>query len=124
MNKVKQHRRPVAQSQACFVAMLLAQNRNVEITCPVLREWVQLEAAVARAAGSNKVAICPGSKLTRQTCIDNSELLIPLINEVGNSSAFLKLHRALSTLGSLSTMHTSKDSGLGLTSSMIWWRGS
>lgn len=50
--------------------------------CPVLQAWIQLEALVEIAARGTVVQVS-GKKLTRQTCVDNRETLIPLILAVG-----------------------------------------
>lgn len=49
--------------------------------CPVVSAWAAVEILMQRAA-NGKLAEARG-KLTRQTCIDNRDLLVPLIQEFG-----------------------------------------
>ena len=55
--------------------------------CPVLRAWSDMPSVVARAAAHGKISVTSG-KLTRQTCIDNSDVLVPLVNAIGSLPAF------------------------------------
>lgn len=57
--------------------------------CPVLREWVAKE-EILRSATKGKLTVSKG-KLSRQTCVDNADLLIPLINEYGTLLKFIQL---------------------------------
>lgn len=52
------------------------------IDCPVIKEWMGLEALVERAA-KGQIAIAQGKKLTRDTVADNHEVLGPLISHYG-----------------------------------------
>ena len=57
--------------------------------CPVLREWVAKE-EILLSASRGKLTVAKG-KLSRQTCVDNADLLIPLIKEYGTLLKFIQL---------------------------------
>ena len=54
--------------------------------CPVLTAWGKSEFVLQRLLKKELLVISSG-KLTRKTCTDNRELLIPLINLVGGLTA-------------------------------------
>ena len=56
--------------------------------CPVLAEWSQLDAVLTRVATSGLMVAISG-RVTRQTCIDNGELLVPVKNELGQLPALM-----------------------------------
>ena len=58
-----------------------------EGNCPVLKAWSDMDSVVARAAAHSKLTVTAG-KLTRQTCIGNADVLVPLINATGGLPAF------------------------------------
>ena len=58
-----------------------------EGSCPVLKAWSDIDSVVARAAAHSKLTVTAG-KLTRQTCIDNADVLVRLINATGGLPAF------------------------------------
>ena len=49
--------------------------------CPIIQEWLKLDAVVERAAKGQIVLAT--SKLSRDTVADNYELLGPLVSELG-----------------------------------------
>ena len=51
-------------------------------SCPVIEAWSQSEIVLQRLLKKN-VLILAGSSLNRDTCVENRELLVPLINLVG-----------------------------------------
>lgn len=59
----------------------LVMTADQDGVCPVVREWAGMEALMGRAS-TGRLAVAVG-KLTRQTCVDNADLLIPLIKEFG-----------------------------------------
>ena len=61
------------------------------VVCPVLTSWSSMDVVMQRMATSGLILHC-GKKLTRQTCIDNGDVLAPLINTYGYSSALLFLN--------------------------------
>ena len=61
-----------------------------EGNCPVLKAWSEIDAVVARAAAHGKITVTSG-KLTRQSCIDNADVLLPLVNATGSLPAFFVL---------------------------------
>ena len=50
--------------------------------CPVIEAWSQSQLVLQRLLKKN-VLIMSGSSLNRDTCVENRELLVPLINLVG-----------------------------------------
>ena len=52
--------------------------------CPVMKEWVKLEALVSRAAGG-KIALMHSKAVDRTTVADNYELLLPVVANYGPS---------------------------------------
>ena len=62
------------------------------VVCPVMTAWSTMDAVMQRMATAGLILYCPGKKLTRQTCIDNGDVLGPLINAYGYSSAILLLN--------------------------------
>ena len=59
---------------------VVAADGNID--CPVMQQWVKLEALVARA-GQGKIALMNKTALDRESVADNHELLIPLVSEFG-----------------------------------------
>ena len=72
----------MAQSPISIAADMAAETPE----CPVLKAWQDVEVLVERAARC-KLALVSG-KLGRQHCVDNADLLIPLINEYGTLTYF------------------------------------
>lgn len=58
--------------------------------CPVMSEWLKLEALVTRAS-QGKIALYHSKNVHRTTLEDNHELLIPLISNYGILIQFLKM---------------------------------
>lgn len=58
-----------------------------EDACPVMQEWLKLEALVKRAAAEGKIASLSGA-IDRTSVTDNYELLIPLVSNYGTSMAY------------------------------------
>jgi len=58
--------------------------------CPVMSEWLKLEALVTRAS-QGKIALYHSKEVSRTTLEDNHELLIPLISNYGILIQFLKM---------------------------------
>ena len=52
------------------------------LDCPVIKEWMGLEALVERAT-KGQIAVVNGKQLSRDTVADNYELLGPLISHYG-----------------------------------------
>ena len=52
-------------------------------SCPVLHAWAQSEVILKRLLDKD-LLVLSGSRLTRATVCANSDLLIPLLNLVGN----------------------------------------
>lgn len=86
-------------------------SEEVERQCPILAGWSQLEVVVARVASHGKMVESAG-KLTRQTCVDNADILIPLINELGGLTAI----RSAKLFG---ICHFSKKKNISLILSLI-----
>ena len=59
-----------------------AGSSSISIECPVLSAWSQSQFVLQRLLKKDLLVISSG-KLTRKTCVDNRELLVPLINLVG-----------------------------------------
>ena len=75
-------------SQVYLVAMVrLPDPDTPQKPCPVLTAWAQLDAVLQRVATCGLLTFTSG-RLTRQTCIDNGELLMPVINQFGPLPAF------------------------------------
>lgn len=55
------------------------------IDCPVMQEWLKLEAVVSRACTCGQVTSVKGNAIDRTTVADNHELLAPLVTHFGNS---------------------------------------
>ena len=53
-----------------------------QITCPVMLEWLKLDAVVSRAA-HGKIALCNSKTMDRSTVTDNYELIAPLVTHYG-----------------------------------------
>lgn len=51
-------------------------------SCPVLTAWTKLDAVVQRVAGKG-VMLDASGKLTRQSCVDNADILKPVIENLG-----------------------------------------
>ena len=68
------------------IAAMTAESCTSSVACPVVREWVKVEHLIT-AASKGKLTVARG-KLTRLTCVDNRELLIPLIKEFGTLKQF------------------------------------
>ena len=54
--------------------------------CPVLAAWANMPELIASVAKSGRMVDCT-AQLTRQTCVDNADILEPLINVVGSLAA-------------------------------------
>ena len=50
--------------------------------CPVMKEWIKLEAVVSRAT-EGKIALMHGKNIDRTTVANNYELLLPLVANYG-----------------------------------------
>ena len=75
-------------SQVYLVAMVhLPDPDTPQKPCPVLTAWAQLDAVLQRVATCGLLTYTSG-RLTRQTCIDNGDLLIPVIDQFGPLPAF------------------------------------
>lgn len=61
-------------------------SEDLDAQCPIVAAWSRLEVVVAKVASHGKMVDSVG-KLTRQTCVDNADILIPLINEFGGLTA-------------------------------------
>ena len=68
------------------IAAMTAEGCTLSVACPVMAEWVKVEHLITLAS-KGKLTSARG-KLTRMTCVDNRELLIPLIKEFGTSKQF------------------------------------
>lgn len=73
-----------------MVVLSGSSSASLEIECPVLKEWLEIEEVVARAATTGKVALCRYVDLGRSTVDDNYEILAPLLKEFGSSPANMK----------------------------------
>lgn len=51
--------------------------------CPVMKQWLTLQAVVDRAARAGKITELRGENIDRGTVADNYEVLLPLIKEYG-----------------------------------------
>lgn len=71
--------------------MVLAEGGD----CPVICEWLKLEAVATRAA-SGTIALVRENNITRTTVADNYELLIPLVTTYGIFPADRKYMRCSS----------------------------
>ena len=91
--------------------------------CPVMTAWTDLPDVVSRA-GKGRIAAVSSRKLTRQTCVDNAELLIPLILEVGTFAQLLvHLHVFMLHILAAHDMN-SEVCGPAFMSSMTLWGAS
>lgn len=54
------------------------------LECPILREWVKLDAVVQRAT-KGTVALLTSKDLSRDTVADNHEIIGPLVTHLGTS---------------------------------------
>ena len=55
---------------------------SVASECPVLSAWGKSQFVLQRLLKKDLLVLSSG-KLTRRTCVDNRELLVPFINLVG-----------------------------------------
>ena len=55
---------------------------NSHEECPVMKEWIKLEALVSRAA-DGKIALMHAKNIDRTTVANNYELLLPLVANYG-----------------------------------------
>ena len=55
--------------------------------CPVIKEWLQLDDVVSKAASKGTVALVWTKTITRETVCDNHELLEPVVIHLGSSPA-------------------------------------
>lgn len=54
--------------------------------CPVLDAWADMEVLLQRVATSGLLT-CVVGNITRQTCVDNGDILVPVINVLGQLPA-------------------------------------
>ena len=59
---------------------------GAQAECPIIVEWLKLDALVARAA-NGKIALIRTEDIDRDTVCDNYELLVPLVKELGGLNA-------------------------------------
>lgn len=62
---------------------------------PVLAAWTQLDDVIARVAKRGVILETFRGRMTRQTCVDNAEILLPVIQELGNLLAYSNETRML-----------------------------
>lgn len=74
------------------MAIVAVENDPKHVVCPVLTAWSSMDAVMQRMATAGLILYCSTGRLTRQTCIDNGDVLAPLINVYGYSSAILFLN--------------------------------
>lgn len=55
---------------------------------PVLAAWTKLDDVIARVAKRGVILETFRGRMTRQTCVDNAEILLPVIQELGNLLAY------------------------------------
>ena len=64
------------------VICVLCRAATMASECPVLSAWSKSQFVLQRLLKKDLLVVSSG-KLTRRTCVDNRELLVPLINLVG-----------------------------------------
>ena len=79
---------PISNQKGLAAAMVVIAGDEEQgpVDCPVVKEWLQLEAVVARGA-KGKVSICQTDHCDRNTVADNYELLLPILTNFGNYPA-------------------------------------
>ena len=80
--------RPCFSSLLSVVAMVRVPDPEMpKKPCPVLTAWAQLDDVLQRVATCGLMTYTSG-RLTRQTCVGNGELLLPVISKYGPLPAF------------------------------------
>ena len=73
-----------------MVVLSGSSSASLDIECPVMKAWLELEEVVGRAATAGKIALCRHNDLGRSSVDDNYEILAPLLTEYGSSPANMK----------------------------------
>ena len=73
-----------------MVVVAGGEDLEAQVDCPVVKEWLKLEAVVARGA-KGRVGLCQTEGCDRDTVADNYELLLPILENYGNYPALVLL---------------------------------